>query len=108
MGDHDSLHCHLSGRGDQREDLLPTHVPGRQHQVMGGNDLEAPKDGFLKAYNDYFKDHPVQKTTVLPMRFGHGLPDQALGPVRDIATMQKLLRMPPAVILITARGRAGR
>jgi ribose transport system substrate-binding protein len=44
------------------------------------------KDGFIKAYDDYFKDHPGPKTTVLPMRYGHWLPDQALGPIRDIAT----------------------
>ena len=36
------------------------------------------KSGFLQAYNDYFKDNPGPKTTVLPMRYGHWLPDQAL------------------------------
>jgi ribose transport system substrate-binding protein len=51
------------------------------------------KDGFLKAYNDYFKDHPGPKTTLLPMRFGHWLPDQALGPVRDIATANPDLKV---------------
>jgi ribose transport system substrate-binding protein len=51
------------------------------------------KDGFLKAYNDYFKDHPGPKTTVLPMRFGHWLPDQALAPIRDVATANPDLKV---------------
>jgi ribose transport system substrate-binding protein len=51
------------------------------------------KEGFLKAYDDYFKDHPGPKTTVLPMRYGHWLPDQALGPMRDIATANPDLKV---------------
>jgi ribose transport system substrate-binding protein len=51
------------------------------------------KEGFLKAYDDYFKDHPGPKTTVLPMRFGHWLPDQALAPMRDIATANPDLKV---------------
>jgi ribose transport system substrate-binding protein len=51
------------------------------------------KTGFLQAYNDYFKDHPGPKTTVLPMRYGHWLPDQALGPMRDIATANPDLKV---------------
>lgn len=42
--------------------------------------------GFLEGYQGYFKSHPGPKTDVLPMKYGHWLPDQALGPTRDIAT----------------------
>jgi ribose transport system substrate-binding protein len=51
------------------------------------------KTGFLQAYDDYFKEHPGPKTTVLPMRYGHWLPDQALGPMRDIATANPDLKV---------------
>ena len=51
------------------------------------------KEGFLKAYNDYFKDHPGPKTTELPTRYGHWLPDQALAPIRDIATANPDLKI---------------
>jgi ribose transport system substrate-binding protein len=51
------------------------------------------RSGFIQAYNDYFKDHPGPKTTELPMRFGHWLPDQALGPMRDIATANPDLKV---------------
>jgi ribose transport system substrate-binding protein len=51
------------------------------------------KDGFLKAYNDYFKDNPGPKTTVLPTRYGHWLPDQALAPIRDVATANPDLKV---------------
>jgi ribose transport system substrate-binding protein len=51
------------------------------------------KTGFLQAYEDYFKNHPGPKTTVLPMRYGHWLPDQALGPMRDIATANPDLKV---------------
>jgi ribose transport system substrate-binding protein len=51
------------------------------------------KQGFLDAYNAYFKDHPGPKTEVLPMRFGNWLPDRALAPMRDIATANPDLKV---------------
>jgi ribose transport system substrate-binding protein len=51
------------------------------------------KSGFEKAYEEYFKDHPGPKTTILPMRYGHWLPDQALAPIRDIATANPDLKV---------------
>lgn len=51
------------------------------------------KTGFQKAYEDYFKDNPGPKTTVLPMRYGHWLPDEALAPIRDIATANPDLKV---------------
>ena len=51
------------------------------------------KSGFVQAYEEYFKDHPGPKTTMLPMRYGHWLPDQALAPIRDIATANPDLKV---------------
>jgi ribose transport system substrate-binding protein len=51
------------------------------------------KSGFVKAYEDYFKDNAGPKTVMLPMRYGHWLPDQALGPIRDIATANPDLKV---------------
>jgi len=51
------------------------------------------KQGFLEGYNGYFAHHSGPKTVVLPMRYGHWLPDQALGPMRDIATANPDLRV---------------
>lgn len=42
--------------------------------------------GFLKGYREVMATHPGVRTTMLPFRYGHWLPDQALEPVRDAAT----------------------
>ncbi len=42
--------------------------------------------GFMQGYNQVMSAHPGVKTTELPIRYGHWLPDQALQPVRDVAT----------------------
>jgi ribose transport system substrate-binding protein len=51
------------------------------------------KSGFIKVYEDYFKENPGPKTEVLPMRYGNWLPDKALAPVRDIATANPDLKV---------------
>lgn len=42
--------------------------------------------GFMQGYNKVMSANPGVKTTELPIRYGHWLPDQALQPVRDVAT----------------------
>lgn len=42
--------------------------------------------GFMKGYDKVMSKTPGAKTTTLPIRYGHWLPDQALQPVRDVAT----------------------
>jgi ribose transport system substrate-binding protein len=42
--------------------------------------------GFMQGYNKVMAANPGIKTTELPIRYGHWLPDQALQPVRDVAT----------------------
>jgi ribose transport system substrate-binding protein len=69
----------------------------RYRAIIGGypgdviSDLR--KSGFVKAYEDYFKDNAGPKTVMLPVRYGHWLPDQALGPIRDIATANSDLKV---------------
>jgi ribose transport system substrate-binding protein len=40
----------------------------------------------MQGYNKVMSANPGVKTTELPIRYGHWLPDQALEPVRDVAT----------------------
>jgi len=49
--------------------------------------------GFLQGYNAVMAKHPAIKTTQLPFRYGHWLPDQALSPIRDIATANPDLKI---------------
>jgi ribose transport system substrate-binding protein len=49
--------------------------------------------GFMQGYNKAMSAHPGVKTVALPIRYGHWLPDQALQPVRDVATANPDLKV---------------
>lgn len=49
--------------------------------------------GFKQGYNSVVKKYPNFKTTFLPIRYGHWLPDQALPPIRDVATANPDLKI---------------
>ncbi len=49
--------------------------------------------GFMQGYNKVLKDYPDVKTVELEFRYGHWLPDQALSPMRDIATANPDLKI---------------
>ena len=49
--------------------------------------------GFMQGYNKVMSAHPGLKTVELPFRYGHWLPDQALQPVRDVATAHPDLKI---------------
>ena len=50
-------------------------------------------NGFMKGWNDYMKDHPGVTTKTLPLKYGAWKPDQALGPIRDVATANPDLKV---------------
>ncbi len=54
---------------------------------------ELRRSGFAQGYQSYFKNHPGPKISMLPIRYGHWLPDGALGPIRDIATSNPDLKV---------------
>lgn len=43
-------------------------------------------NGFLSGWDSVMKDHPKVTTVKLPMKYGSWKPDQALAPMRDVAT----------------------
>ncbi|SDS17064.1 sugar ABC transporter substrate-binding protein [Microlunatus soli] len=49
--------------------------------------------GFLKGYRAVMADYPKVHTVELPFRYGHWLPDQALAPIRDVATANPDLKI---------------
>jgi ribose transport system substrate-binding protein len=49
--------------------------------------------GFMQGYDKAMSAHPGVKTVELPFRYGHWLPDQALQPVRDVATAHPDLKI---------------
>jgi ribose transport system substrate-binding protein len=49
--------------------------------------------GFMQGYKSVMSKYPHFKTTVLPIRYGHWLPDQALSPIRDVATANPDLKI---------------
>jgi ribose transport system substrate-binding protein len=49
--------------------------------------------GFVQGYNSVMHADPQFKTTMLPIRYGHWLPDQALPPIRDVATANPDLKV---------------
>jgi len=49
--------------------------------------------GFMQGYNSVMQKYPGFKTTTLPIRYGHWLPDQALSPIRDVATANPDLKI---------------
>jgi ribose transport system substrate-binding protein len=49
--------------------------------------------GFMQGYNKVMAGTPGIKTVELPFQYGHWLPDQALSPVRDIATANPDLKV---------------
>lgn len=58
--------------------------------MIGGYSGEAQtnlrKEGFLRAWNEYFENNPGPSVDTLPIRYGEWLPDQALAPTQQIAT----------------------
>jgi ribose transport system substrate-binding protein len=49
--------------------------------------------GFMQGYQSVMQRYPNFKTTTLPIRYGHWLPDQALSPIRDVATANPDLKI---------------
>jgi ribose transport system substrate-binding protein len=49
--------------------------------------------GFMQGYNGVMQKYPDVKTVELPFRYGHWLPDQALSPIRDVATANPDLKI---------------
>lgn len=49
--------------------------------------------GFMQGYNKVMSASPTVKTVELPIRYGHWLPDEALQPVRDVATANPDLKI---------------
>jgi ribose transport system substrate-binding protein len=49
--------------------------------------------GFMQGYHKVMAAYPQVKTKELPFRYGHWLPDQALQPVRDVATANPDLKV---------------
>lgn len=49
--------------------------------------------GFEQGYKAVMAKHPSFHTTVLPFQYGHWLPDQALPPIRDIASANPSLQI---------------
>jgi len=49
--------------------------------------------GFMQGYNQVMSGNPGIQTVELPFQYGHWLPDQALSPVRDIATANPDLKV---------------
>lgn len=49
--------------------------------------------GFMQGYNSVMSSYPQIKTVELPFRYGHWLPDQALSPIRDVATANPDLKI---------------
>jgi ribose transport system substrate-binding protein len=49
--------------------------------------------GFMQGYQQVMSANPGIKTVELPFQYGHWLPDQALSPVRDIATANPDLKI---------------
>jgi len=49
--------------------------------------------GFMQGYNEIMAANHGVKTVELPFRYGHWLPDQALQPVRDVATANPDLKI---------------
>jgi len=49
--------------------------------------------GFMQGYDKVMAANPGVKTVELPFQYGHWLPDQALSPVRDIATANPDLKV---------------
>jgi ribose transport system substrate-binding protein len=49
--------------------------------------------GFMKAYNSVMRRYPRIHTVQLPVKYGSWKPDQALGPIRDVATANHDLKI---------------
>jgi ribose transport system substrate-binding protein len=49
--------------------------------------------GFMEGYDKVMSAHPDVRTTELPFRYGEWLPDQALIPIRDVATANPDLKI---------------
>lgn len=49
--------------------------------------------GFMQGYKAVMAGYPNVKTVELPFRYGHWLPDQALQPIRDVATANPDLKV---------------
>jgi ribose transport system substrate-binding protein len=49
--------------------------------------------GFMQGYDAVMGAYPGVKTVELPFRYGHWLPDQALSPVRDVASANPDLKI---------------
>lgn len=64
---------------------------------IGGNPGDVISElrykGFMSGYRGVMRDHPGIKTEALPFRYGRWLPDQALGPMRDVASANPDLKI---------------
>ena len=49
--------------------------------------------GFMQGYNQVMDTHPGVTTKQLDFKYGHWLPDQALSPIRDVATANPDLKI---------------
>lgn len=49
--------------------------------------------GFKQGYNSVLKDYPKVTTDFLPFRYGEWLPNQAVGPISDVATANPDLKI---------------
>ncbi|TQM13310.1 sugar ABC transporter substrate-binding protein [Pseudonocardia kunmingensis] len=49
--------------------------------------------GFMQGYDSVMAQHPEITTTELPFKYGEWLPDQALTPIRDVATANPDLKI---------------